>query len=172
MSVIKLIDEKSIEIKIQEIAKSIYNEFKNEQFVILSVLNGSFIFTADIAREISKFSTDFEVYFIRAKSYENTESTGNLNLYDKIPSIEGKNVLIVDDIYDSGLTLKSIYNEIKNMKPKFLKIAVFLIKGVERKFDLDIDFYCFEIPDKFVVGYGLDYNGKYRGLPFVGYIEE
>ena len=172
MSVFKLIDEKFIEIKIKEIAESIYKEFQDEQFLILSILNGSFIFTADIAREFSKFSTNFEIYFLRAKSYDNTKSTGNLTLFDKIPSLKGKNVLILDDIYDSGLTLKSIYNEIKNMNPNLLKTAVFLIKEVEREFQLPIDFHCFTIPNKFVVGYGLDYNEKYRGLPYVGYIEE
>ncbi len=172
MKIRKLIDKKSISIKISELAKKIYIDFKNQSFIILSILNGSFIFTADLARALSEFTDNFQVNFVRLKSYENFNSSGKIMWNDSLPNIKGKNVLILDDIFDTGLTLKTFCKAVKEQEPDIVKTAVLLIKDGATANGVTIDYHCFKIPDKFVVGYGLDFNEKYRGLPYIGVLEQ
>ncbi len=171
MNIKILIDEKEIKKRLKSLAKEIFKEFGNEHFTILALLNGSFIFLADFSRELSKLTTNFDILFLKLKSYSGKESTGKVKFYDTIPDVKDKNILIIDDIFDTGLTLKSLQNLIIKQRPKKNKLMVLLDKNVNRKIDLNIDYVGFNIPDKFVVGYGLDYNEKYRGLPYIGVVE-
>ncbi len=172
MKIRKLIDKKSISIKISKLAKKIYIDFKNQSFIILSILNGSFIFTADLSRALSEYTNNFQVCFIRLKSYDNFNSTGKVLWNDSLPDIKGKNLLIIDDIFDTGLTLKTFCNSVREQQPEIVKTAVLLIKEKSEVDEIAIDYHCFKIPDKFVVGYGLDYNEQYRGLPYIGVLEQ
>ncbi len=164
------ISEQQIKNRVREIAANISKN--NKKIIIISVLKGSFIFAADLIRELSKNNINFEIYFLKAKSYFGKASTGKIKIEGNISFIKEKNVLILEDIYDTGLTLKKIYEKIKGNNPKQIEIAVLLWKEKSRKFDLPINYIGFKIPDKFVVGYGLDYNEKFRGLPYIGVIEE
>lgn len=165
-----LIDKNSIEKKVIELGKIISNDYNGEDILILGVLNGSFIFLADLIRNIS--NSNVEIRFIRAKSYLGTQTTGevNINSVDNT-SFKDKNILIVEDIIDTGITLEKLRKKIHLENPKSVKIAAFLDKISRRTVDIKPDYCCFEIPDKFVVGYGLDYNENYRHLPFVGVLE-
>ena len=171
MIVKKLITKKEINDKIQKLSENIFKEFGNEYFIILSVLNGSFVFVSDLSRELSKYTVNFEIHFIRLKSYSGKKSSGMVKWYDDLPDIKGKNLLIVEDILDSGLTLNELYHKIQIQKPLKCKIAVLLEKNIRRVDNIKADFIGFSVDDKFVVGYGLDYNEKYRGLPYIGYID-
>jgi len=167
----KLIEDKSISVKIREMAAEINSYFKDSCFTLLSILNGSFIFTSDLARELSKYTLNFDIKFIRLKSYAGKKSTGKIDWIDFENNLKNKNILVVDDIFDSGLTLQELYGKLKK-NGNNVKTAVLLIKETERSVNIEPDFYGFKIPDKFVVGYGLDYNEQYRGLPYIGYIPE
>ncbi len=122
-------------------------------------------------RELTIIGVNSEIYFLDVKSYNGLNSTGNVKITGNLDFVRNKNIIIVEDIYDSGLTLKKLYNEIKKYNPKSIEICVLLYKEKTREKTLDLDYIGFKIPDKFVVGYGLDYNEKYRGLPYIGVIE-
>jgi hypoxanthine phosphoribosyltransferase len=162
-----LFTEKQIQERIQALGIEINNHYQNQEFVLISVVNGAIPFTADLMREIHS-----PVYFdsIRASSYNHsTNSNGSPILLDRLNiGIANKDVLIVDDILDTGLTLSCIINEIVQQKPKSIKTCVLLNKIARRQIDLTADFVGFDIPDEFVVGYGLDFAEKYRTLPCVG----
>ena len=140
--------------------------------VILSVLTGSYIFTADLSRRLAE--SNLEIAFIKASSYGNsTESTGTVQIsgLEKL-DINGKRVLLIDDILDTGNTMKAIVQALSEMSPSSLKTCVLLNKESRRVVDYHADFVGFEIEDKFVVGYGLDYANKYRTLPEIWTLEE
>lgn len=164
-----MISEEELAQKIEELGKRITEDYKGKSLLFLVVLNGSFVFSADLVRKIAL--EDIEIRFIRAKSYCGTETTGKVQM-NKTEDMcfTGKNVLIVEDIIDSGFTLKMLKESINLEKPESVKIATLLDKPSRRVVKLEPDYSCFEIPDKFVVGYGLDFDEKYRQLPYVGEI--
>ena len=170
MSNIKvLIDKKKLEERIEELANQIKHDYEGKQIVLIGLLKGSVMFLAKLAENIE---CDVELDFMDVSSYEGTESTGNVKINKDIrDSIEGKDVIIVEDIIDTGNTLSYVLEYLKQKSPNSVKIATMLSKPSRRKVDLEADYTCFEIEDKFVVGYGLDYNEKYRNLPYTGYIE-
>ena len=170
MGIKTLFSEQQIKSRVVELAKQIRRDYDGEELVIVCVLNGAFIFCADLIREVNE---SIYVDFIKASSYgDNKVSSGNLRVeMDLKVSIEGKHVLIVEDIVDTGLTLSCLIEKLKARNPASLKLASFLHKPSQTKYSVNIDYLGFEIDNLFVVGYGLDYAGKYRELPFVGVLE-
>ncbi len=164
-----LINEEKLQKRIQEIAKEIEKEYEGKQILFLGVLKGSVPFLWELAKNIKN---DIRFEFIEVSSYQGTESTGKIKINKDITqSITGKDVIIVEDIVDTGRTLTFLKQYILEKKPNSLKIAALLSKPSRRVIEIDVDHIGFEIEDKFVVGFGLDYDQKYRNLPYVGYIE-
>lgn len=164
-----LINESRLEKRIDELAKEIERDYKGKEIVFLGVLKGCVTFLVELAKRI-KNDVSFE--FIEVSSYEGTDSTGNIKINKDITqSIEGKDVIIIEDIIDTGRTLSFLVDLLKSKNPNSLKIATLLSKPSRRIIELNVDYIGFRIEDKFVVGYGLDYNQKYRNLPYIGYIE-
>ena len=163
-----LIDENALQKRVKELGREITNSFP-EDFVLISVLKGAMVFTADLLRHIER-----RVFldFVGLKSYEGMQKVEHTFTYFPSVSIEGKDVLVVDDIFDTGESLAIILSELKKSSPKTLKTCVLLKKEKSRKVDFEPDFVGFSIPDVFVVGYGLDYMENFRGLKYVGYIGE
>lgn len=165
-----LISEAEIAQRIYELGKQISNDYRQKKLTIICVLKGAIIFIADLLRKID---LDIDLEFIQVASYfDKTYSSGEVRFVNEIPTeIEGKDILIVDDILDSGLTLYQIREKILSMNPLSLKICVLLNKQSSRIKDIKADYVGFNIPDEFVVGYGMDYNGKYRGLNCISIIK-
>lgn len=161
-----LISKKQIAEKTSEIGKLISKDYRDKKLYILSLLRGSFIFTADLVREIS---IPVQIGFMATSSYEHGESsTGNVKIVQDIQdNIEGYDVLIVDDIVDTGTTMKSVKEYLAKYNPASVKCCVLLDKPERRKVALEPDYKCFTIPDVFVVGYGLNYGDYYRNIPYV-----
>ncbi len=164
-----LISKDAIKKRVSELACEIIDTMR-EPFVFLSILNGSFIFTADLIRE---FPLSPEVQFLKASSYgSGTVSSGRINIYGKEEiKIKDKNVILVEDIVDTGLTITELVRNLDAFEPKTIKAVTLLDKPDRRKYEFNPDFVGFRIPDFFVVGYGLDYNQKYRGLPDIWNME-
>lgn len=162
-----LITEEEIALRIQALGNAITKDFENEELVVICVLKGAFIFCSDLIKKINR---PISLEFISLSSYgDATNSSGNVRLeMDITANIEGKNVLIVEDIVDSGLTIKTLMEMMSVRKPKTVKLASLLFKPVKLKHKVNIDYLGFEIEDKFVIGYGLDYAGRYRELPYIG----
>jgi hypoxanthine phosphoribosyltransferase len=162
-----LLSADQIQTRVAELAKEIERDIPdNEEFVVVGVLKGSFIFMADLIRNIDRPLT---CDFVRVSSYEKDKSTGIVRFeFDTTQPITGKHVLLVEDIVDTGRTLKALLNHMKHKKPASFKVASLLYKDMKTDMRQHIDYLGFEVPHKFVVGYGLDYEGHYRALPFVG----
>ena len=161
-SLIELYSSKEIETRVNEMGKEISMHFSKSNPIFIGVLNGSFIFIADLLRSLS---IDCEIDFIKVRSYSGKRSSGTIHLLKDISSdIKDRDIVIVEDIIDSGLTIKFIYDRILGSSPKSITVVTFLHKAGLAKLDFPIDFIGFEIPHKFVVGYGLDYNQKMRHL--------
>ncbi len=165
-----LFEEKEIQERIKNMAKEIDNDYAGKEIVVISVLKGAIFFTVDL---VKKMKTPMKMEMIQLSSYEGTtESTGIIKLKkDLDESIEGKDVLIVEDIVDTGRSLKFLKEYLLSKNPKSLKIAVLLDKKERRKVNVEVDYTGFVIPNKFVVGYGFDIDEKERNLPYIGYIE-
>jgi len=165
-----LIDEQKLQNRIAEIAKQIGEEYKNKEITLICILKGSIFFTVDLARRINE---DVKIEFIRVSSYgEGTESTGEIKMkLDLKDSIQGKDVIVLEDIIDTGRTLSYLMEYLKMKKPNSVKLCALLDKPERRIKKVKVDYTGFQIPDKFVVGYGLDWDEKYRNLPYIGYIE-
>lgn len=160
-----LIDEKKIQARITELANQINKAYK-DGVTIICILKGSIIFTADLVR---KLTVPTYLEFMVVSSYEDTESTGNIKVVkDLDSSIANKDVLIVEDIVDTGKTLKYLMELLNSRHPKSLKICTLLSKKARRNCEVDVAYYGFDIEDEFVIGYGLDYNQEYRNLPYIG----
>lgn len=165
-----LITEDQIRQRIKELAAGVNEDFGSEELYVICVLKGAVIFAADLVREL-KMPVKME--FIRLSSYGGSRtSSGKVNAVDiTLPDLNNKNVLIVEDIVDTGLTAKFLLDFIGlNFKTKSTKFCAFLDKKIFRQTDIEPDYYGFEVDDKFVIGYGLDYNGYYRNLRYIGYI--
>lgn len=162
-----LITEDEIALRIESLGNAITKDFENEELVVICVLKGAFIFCSDLIKKINR---PLKLEFISLSSYgDSTNSSGNVRLeMDITANIEGKNVLIVEDIVDSGLTIKTLMDMLNVRKPKTVKLASLLFKPSKLKHKVTIDYLGFEIEDKFVIGYGLDYAGRYRELPYIG----
>ena len=166
-----LITEEELQNKIKELGKVLNEFYKDEELYVICVLKGSVMFTTDLVKHLKM---PLNMNFIRLSSYgSGFTSTGKVNAVDiSLPNLNGKNVLIVEDIIDTGLTAKFLIDFMHlNFKTKSLKFCSLLDKKSTRKTDIEPDYYCFQIGNQFVVGYGLDYDGFYRNLPYIGYLE-
>lgn len=161
-----LLTKEQISNRIAEMGKEITNNYKDKKLYILSILRGSFIFTADLVREIK---CPLKVGFMTTSSYGDSEtSSGLVKIINDVPdNIEGYDVLIVDDITDTGITMDFTINHVKSLKASSVKCCVLLDKPDRRKTNLEPDFCCFKIPDVFVAGYGLNYGDYYRNVPYI-----
>lgn len=161
-----LFSEDQIKTRIKELGKQISKDYEGEELYVLPLLRGSFVFGADIFKAID---VKAKVGFMTTSSYGNGEvSTGNVKVVNDIPdNIEGLNVIIVDDIVDTGYTMSFAVDHVKKLGAKSVKTCVLLDKPSRRKVEITPDYCCFEIEDLFVVGYGLDYHGFYRNVPYV-----
>lgn len=161
-----LFSREEIHTRVKELGQEVSKAYEDKDLVVVSLLRGSFIFTADLVREMS---IPVEVDFMTTSSYGNSEvSSGLVDIvFDLRASIEGKDVLIVDDIIDSGFTLEKVIEHLEAKNPRSIKICVMLDKPSRRKVDLSPDFVGFSIPDVFIVGYGLNYGSYYRNIPYI-----
>lgn len=164
-----LISEEQINKRLDELAEQLMEEYKGKDIMFLSILKGSVFFTVELAKRI-KNNIQFE--FIEVSSYEGHESTGKIKLNKDITgTIEGKDVIIIEDIVDTGRTLCYLKEYLLQKNPKTLKICALLDKPSRRIANIEADYTGFVIENKFVIGYGLDDQQNYRNLNFVGYIE-
>lgn len=166
----KFISKEQIEKKVEELAKKITADYNDEEVLLVGLLKGSTIFLADLIR---KLDLNSNLDFIVASSYGlEMDSTRDVRiLKDLEMDIKGRNVLIVEDIIDTGYTLSKVTETLKIRNPKSIKICTLLDKPSRREVDIKVDYTGFQIEDKFVVGYGIDYAEKHRGLPYIGYVE-
>ena len=165
-----LISEEEIEKRILEMAKEISEFYKGEEVHLVSVLKGGVFFTCELAKRLT---VPVSIDFMSVSSYGNdTKSSGVVKVIkDLDEAIEGKNVLVVEDIIDSGRTLSYLIENLKSRKPKSLHLCTLLDKPERRVIEVQVDYTGFAIPDEFVVGYGLDYMQHYRNLPYIGIVE-
>ncbi|SET41572.1 hypoxanthine phosphoribosyltransferase [[Clostridium] polysaccharolyticum] len=166
-----LISEKDVEQRIQELADQITKEYAGKEVHLICVLKGSIFFTCELAKKIP-LPVTFD--FMSVSSYGNqTESSGRVRIIKDLDEpIDGKDVIVIEDIIDSGRTLSYLMDMLSARKPASLKLCTLLDKPDRRVTDVKVDYVGFEIPDKFVVGYGLDYVQKYRNLPYIGVVEQ
>ena len=164
-----LISEEELQEKVSEMGRKISRDFKDKDPIFVGVLKGCFIFMADLMRYVDiSCSMDFTA----VSSYSGTSSTGAVKINKDLgEDIEGRHLIIVEDILDSGVTLSYLKQYLMVRKPASITIATLMDKPARRKADIYADYSCFEIPDAFVVGYGLDYNERYRNLPYIGVLK-
>ena len=162
---IPLISKEEIKEKVREIGQKITQDYKNLDLVVVGVLKGSFVFLADLVRQIT---IDHEIDLVGASSYEGTSSTGHI-VFTKQPDLElkGRDVLLVEDIVDTGRTLAKTIESIQLLNPRSIKICALIDKRERRETQINVDYSCFCLDQGFIVGYGLDYNEKYRNLPAI-----
>ena len=165
-----LISEAEIEAEVARVGRQISEDFRDKNPIFVGVLKGCFIFMADLMRHVDiKCTMDF----MAVSSYSGTSSTGAVKINKDLgQDIEGRHVIIVEDILDSGVTLSYLKHYLLGRNPASITIATLLDKPARRKSDIVADYSCFEVPDAFVVGYGLDYNQRYRNLPYIGVLKE
>ena len=165
-----LISKEQIENRVKELAKQIRKDYKEKSITAICLLKGSLFFTADLTREIGG-----KIYleFMQLSSYEGENTTGTIKLKKDIDfsEIKGKDVLIIEDIVDTGITLNYTLEHIKKAGANSVKVCTLLNKPSRRKIKVPIDYVGFEIENKFVLGYGMDYDELYRNLPYIGYRE-
>ncbi len=165
-----LLDEEQISKVVKELGEKISKEYEGKNLILISVLKGSVVFMADLMRAIS---IPCKIDFMVVSSYgDKTVSSGKVKIIKDLDiDLTGYDLLIVEDILDTGKTLKSLMEILKTRNPNSVKICTFLDKPDRREVDLSADFTGAKIPDEFVVGYGLDYDEKYRNLPYVGILK-
>ncbi len=166
-----LFTAEEIQKSIRVLGEKLNNDYVSEELYLICVLKGSVMFTVDLSKHLKM---PLRMEFIRLSSYgSGFASTGKVNAVDiSLPDLNDKNVLIVEDIIDTGHTARFLVDFIRhNFKTKSLKFCSLLDKKIKREVEIDPDYYGFEVDDKFLVGYGLDYDGYYRNLPYIGYIE-
>ena len=166
-----LISEEDIQKRIKELAKVITKDYEGKELTLICILKGSTFFTVDLAKRIDN---KLKLEFIEVSSYENgTQSSGKITLNKDIKgSVEGKDILVVEDIIDTGRTLSYLLDHLKKQNPASIKLCTLLNKPSRRIIDVKVDYIGFDIEDKFVVGYGLDVDQCYRNLPYIAYIQE
>ncbi len=164
-----LISEEEIEQHVAEIGMQISRDYEGKDPIFIGVLKGCFIFMADLMRHVK---VDCSMDFMAVSSYKGTTSTGAVKINkDLSEDIGGRHLILVEDILDSGVTLNYLKNYLMVRKPASIAVATLMDKPARRKADIYADYSCFEIPDAFVVGYGLDYNERYRNLPYIGVLK-
>ncbi|HCI92725.1 MAG TPA: hypoxanthine phosphoribosyltransferase [Verrucomicrobiales bacterium] len=166
-----LIDEAVIQKRLDVLAERVTEEFEGKSIVVVALLKGAILFMSDLLRRIP---LTMEIECLNVSSYHGgTESSGEVSFLDrKLPDVSGKSVLLLDDILDTGRTLDAVIKKLSEHGASEVKTCVLLTKDIERDIVLKADFTGFVIGDEFVVGYGLDYQGKYRNLPYVGILKE
>ncbi len=161
----KIISEDQIQERILHLANQINKDYEGKNLIILGVLKGAFIAISDLAKNLN---IDVSFEFMSISSYEGSESTGQIKIEKDLDTdIAGKNILIVEDIFDTGLTLSSLIDILESRNPESIETMCMFVKPVESKIPVEIKYKGFEIGSEFVVGYGLDYMGKYRELPYL-----
>ncbi|MBK2259033.1 hypoxanthine phosphoribosyltransferase [Francisella philomiragia] len=167
------ISAEQLETEITKLADKINKDYAGQEIVLVCVLKGSFMFFADLTR---KLEVDLRTHFVTASSYgSGTVSSGKvISTIGSLKKeyIQGKNVIIVEDIVDTGHTYHKLMDGINELEPKSLKFATLLFKPARLEREVNLDYICFEIEDKFIVGYGLDYNDRYRQLPYIGIMKD
>ena len=164
-----LLSESEIKKRVKELADTISDDYKDKSPIFIGILNGCYVFMADLLRELS---IGVEVDFVKIRSYDGDSSTGTIKFRKDISAdIDNRHVVIVEDIIDSGFTINFLVNRLKESGPKSVSVATVLYKKKVAKLDFEIDYVGFVIPPEFVVGYGLDYNEKYRNLKDVMVME-
>lgn len=166
-----LFTEEQIKKRVKELAQSINEDYKGKDLILIGILKGSVVFMSDLMREI-KIPCIMD--FMAVSSYgSSTESSGVVRILKDLDfEIEGKDVLIVEDIIDSGTTLKYLTKYLKSKKANSLEIVCLLNKPERREVEIDVKYLGYDVPDYFLVGYGLDYAEKYRNLPYIGILKE
>ena len=165
-----LIKEDEIVARVKELAEQINRDYEGKTLHLICILKGSVFFTCELAKRIT---SPVEIEFMSVSSYgSGTSSSGVVRIVNDLgTSIEGKNVLVIEDIIDSGRTLSYLLENLKTRNPKTLRLCTLLDKPDRRVVDVNVDYVGFVIPDEFVVGFGLDYAQKYRNLPYIGSVE-
>ncbi|MGZ3687776.1 MAG: hypoxanthine phosphoribosyltransferase [Bdellovibrionota bacterium] len=165
-----LIPEIKLQARVQELAREISHDYQGREITAVCVLKGSFIFFSDLIR---KLELPMTCEFLGVSSYGNkTTSSGEVKVtLDINDPLQGKHVLVIEDIVDTGLSLSYVMNMLRARQPASLKSAALLLKPDSLKTEIDVDYLGFKIGKEFVVGYGIDFAGKFRGLPYIGYIE-
>jgi hypoxanthine phosphoribosyltransferase len=165
-----LVDEATIAAKVRELGARIADDYRGKDLVLVSILKGALPFLADLMRQVQ---LPLALDFLEVSSYGNaTETSGVVRiLKDLAKPIEARDVLVVEDILDTGHTLKFVLEHLRSQHPRSVRLCTLLDKPARREVDIKVDYRGFEIPDKFVVGYGLDFAEKYRNLPFIGVLK-
>ena len=165
-----ILTEKQIQDRIKELGAEISRDYQGKELLIICILRGGVMFTTDIVRQIS---VPLSIEFMAVSSYGNgTSSSGAVKIMkDLNEDISGKHVIIVEDILDSGVTLNYLCGYLENRKPASITLVTLLDKPARRRAPIKADFSGFQVPDEFVVGYGLDYAEKYRNLPYIGVLK-
>ena len=166
-----LITQKAIEKRIRELGAKITADYEGKDLLLICLLKGAYTFFADLVRNIQ---LPIMVDFMMVSSYgDRSASSGSISIIqDLSSSIEGKDVLLVEDIIDSGLTLEYIYERLQARRPNSLKLCVLLDKAERRKHEVPMEYIGFTVPNKFIIGYGLDYQDKYRNLPYIAILDK
>lgn len=158
-----------IQKRVEELGRKISEDLKREPVVLVSVLKGAFIFTADLVRSIQ---APLSIEFIGVSSYQGTESTGNVRItHDLSVDIRGKNIILIEDIIDTGRTLDYLVRMLKQRNPKSVRLCTLLDKPEAREIEVTVDYYGFKIANQFVIGYGLDLDQRWRELPYIAQVE-
>ncbi len=169
MNIKSLYSAEQIHEAVRNVASQVEKFFgKEEPIIALCLLNGAIWYAADLLRCLP---ANFELQTIRISSYEGTESTGKLKWHGTLPECNGKQVLVIDDVLDTGLTMKGVCDTLRENGATKVASAVAINKKGRRAVEYEADFCALHCDDFFLVGYGLDFNGKYRNLPYIGYIE-
>ncbi|MDD4858971.1 MAG: hypoxanthine phosphoribosyltransferase [Dehalococcoidales bacterium] len=164
-----LLPREDIAATVRKLAADITRDYHDKNPILIGILKGAFVFMADLVRCLN---FPLELEFVRLASYSGTQSTGQLKMLQTLPCpVEGRHVLVIEDIIDTGLTTAFIMGYVKTKSPASLKLCALLDKPARRCAPVDIDYLGFTVPDRFVVGYGLDYDQKYRNLPDVCVLE-
>ena len=165
-----LFSQQELQRKVNELGEQITRDYAGKEPIFVGVLKGCFVFMADLMRAVN---LPCQIDFMAVSSYgKGTTSSGNVQINKDLSyDIAGRDVIIVEDILDSGVTLNYLKNYLMVRKPASITIATLMYKPARRKADIYADYSCFEIPDAFVVGYGLDYNERYRNLPYIGVLK-
>ena len=166
-----MLSQEEIENKVTELAKQIEKDYEGQDLLLVGILKGASVFVADLMRKIN---LNVNIDFMSVSSYgSGTVSSGTVKiLKDLDVDIKDKNVLIVEDIIDSGITLRNLYDTLMTREPRSLKLCTLLNKPARKKVDVNVDYVGFVIEDKFIVGYGIDYDEIYTNLPYIAIVED
>ncbi len=159
-----------IQNKVKELAAAVSSDYEGKEILVIGILKGAFMFLSDIVKQIQ---VPIDIDFLIASSYVKTESSGAMKIHaDLREDIRDRHVLLIEDIVDTGITLNYIKKLLAERNPASLKVCTFLDKKSCRKVEVDLDYVGYQIPDHYVVGYGLDYENNYRNLPYIAIFKE